>query len=210
MCLNDPELFPDPVRIHVISPRHAELCGEAFQSMSFDAIKKVADDHCEPILYVELKRRERAMNQPIDNNSFQAIIGYNVTDFTFNKHKKNPTSMAVNVLLPCQAFLEYLSSSKSCSSFVTSIKCHQPPGDEDVVSDLRKRKLDIVDESTMANHDNLQIMPPHEKYKKLSTQRKLDIVDESTTSETMANNDNIQTMSPHEKNKKLSTRKKTR
>ena len=172
-CVKDPDLFPDPVRIHVISPRLAELCGPAFQKMPFDEINKVADDHCEPILYIELKRRERTMNQPIDNNSFQAIIGYSVTDYSNNKTKKNPTIITVNVLLPCQSFLEYLTG-PSVTSFVTNINCHQPPGNEDVVSDLSlKRKLEIDEtaETTVpAHNDNLQIIS-HEK-KKLSTRKK--------------------------------------
>ena len=81
LCSKDNDLFPDPVRIHIITPNHAYLCGDKFNTMSLDEISQIADEHCEPILYLELKRRERATGS-IDNNSFQAIVGYTVKDLS--------------------------------------------------------------------------------------------------------------------------------
>ena len=183
LCIQDNERFPDPSRIHVVTPRHAELCGENFKNMSFDEINQVADENYEPILCIEIKRRDRAIGTTIDKNSFQATIGYIVKDVNSlnkNKNNKNKTmesNFTISVQLPCVSFLEYLKS-KACTVFNTNLRCYQPQetsGTQQTndAPSFKRKAEDSPDELEIDTQPMEDISPPiHKTTKKIPHIRK--------------------------------------
>ena len=168
LCNQDNECFPDPIRIHVITPRHAELCGSNFKNMSFDEINQVADDNWEPILCIEMKRRDRAIGTTIDKNSFQATVGYILKDVnSLNKNNKTrnmESNFTISVQIPCVSFLEYLKS-KNCSTFNTNLRCYQPqvkttPLQTNETSSFKRKAEDSLDVLEIDDIQPTEDIPP--------------------------------------------------
>ncbi len=111
------DFHPTPIVLNVITPSHVAICGPNFEKMEIDEIIDVSERFLNPILSIELRKREIACVKEL-SSQFEMELRYKVKETKLHNMLK-----WTSVRLPCPEFIEYLRS-RHCKIFTDNIYCH--------------------------------------------------------------------------------------